>query len=356
MFLEGTRNPASSSICPQRHNRHQTREFFLETVSSTININPARDKYCHRNFDCHQKRHSLKVCVPNSLGRVLQKLRHIQQDRKAGFKRRHPTHTVISNAEYTYPAYLPLLSSLFLMNFLNSFLGSSVPPKMDSTVDTRRQLVAAMPKVGHSNSSTDGPAQRTATAPTPATGAADAAFLNSQLDGGAATSGAHNFNNNHSSTNHATTSRSFYNEDRLLDPDFIDHLAEYSDTEEGPDDDWGNFGNDDDGYDANLEPGFTPENVFGPTEDDTSSKATGSTTLNLNKPSATAEAKYQYQATSAKPQVYPKPAPTRPAATRAAPQKRKSFTLTDDVHTRRHDHHRGLHGPTGRHMPSSYEQ
>lgn len=204
------------------------------------------------------------------------------------------------------------------MNFLNSFLGSSVPPsKMDSIVDNRRQLLAAMPK-------SNAPAQRAATVPAPATGASDAAFLNSQLDGGTCTaaSGAHN---NHSSTNHTTTSRSFYHEDHLLDPDFIDHLAEYSDTDEGPDDDWGNFGNDDDGYDANLEPGFTPENVFGPTEDDASSNAA----LNLKKPSVMAEAKYQYQATSAKPHVYTKP----PTTARAAPQKRKSFTLTEEEPT-----------------------
>ena len=191
---------------------------------------------------------------------------------------------------------------------------------MDSTVDTRRQLVAAMPPKSNA------PAQR-ATAPAPASGAADAAFLNSQLVGGTATSAAHN-----TSTNRATTSHSFYrHEDRLLDPDFIDHLAEYSDTEEGPDDDWGNFGAGDD--EAHLDSGFTPENVFGPTEDDASSKAIGRTSLNLEKPSATTEAKYQYQATLATPQVHPKPAPTRPAATRAAPQKRKSFTLTDEEPT-----------------------
>ena len=207
------------------------------------------------------------------------------------------------------------------MNFLNSFLGSSGPPKMDSTVDTRRQLVAAMPP--KSNAS----AQR-ATAVAAASVAADAAFLNSQLVGGTATSGAHN-----SSINQATTSHSFYrHEDRLLDPDFIDHLAEYSDTEEGPDDDWSNFGADDDD-DAHLESGFTPENVFGPTEDDASSKATGSTSLTLHKPSDTIEAKIQYQATLAKPHVYNKPAPSRPPATRAAPQKRKSFILTDEEPT-----------------------
>ena len=219
------------------------------------------------------------------------------------------------------------------MNFLNSFLGSSAPPsKMDSIVDTRRQLLAAMPKGGQSNSSRNAPAQRAATAD------ADAVFLNSQLDGaGIATSGASNYRNNNSSTIHATSSNSFYHEDRLLDPDFIDHLAEYSDTEGGTDDEWGNFGvdgDDDKGNGTHLESGFTPENVFGPTEADASSKATGTVVFHNLKNSSATEMAHQNPSRPTEAQAYANPTPRhKKPAPRSAPQKRKSYTLTEEEPT-----------------------
>lgn len=207
------------------------------------------------------------------------------------------------------------------MNFINSFLGSSNPNptlKMDGIVDSSRRQFLAPNK--------DGPTSA-------ASAATDAAYLNSQHLGGTANSTElMSCKSNKKQT--GTSSSSFYHGGRLLDPNFINHLAEYSDTDEGIDNEWDGF----EGTDEDIGSGFTPENVFGPTEEDASASATAFA-LNLNKPLA-AEADH-YSTSSTKPhykyQAYSQPhsasasysAPTK----KAAPQKRKSFTLTKEEPT-----------------------